>query len=43
MPTAADGGKPPSSADELESRLSAMLSESEKSFVEVIVLDCARR
>lgn len=41
MPAAADGGRPPSSADELESRLSAMLGDSEKPFVEIIVLDCA--
>jgi hypothetical protein len=40
MPAAADGGKPPSSANELESRLSAMLGESEKPFVDIIVLDC---
>lgn len=42
MPAAADGGKPPTRADELESRLSAMLGESEKPFIDVIVLDCAR-
>lgn len=41
MPAAADGGKPPSSAEELESRLSAMLSESEKPFADILVLNCA--
>lgn len=41
MPPAADGGKPPTNADELESRLSVMLGESEKPFVDIIVLDCA--
>lgn len=42
MPVAADGGSPPKSAEELESRLSALLSESEKPYIKVIVLDCAR-
>lgn len=41
MPVAADGGSPPRYAVELESRLSALLNESEKSFIDIIVLDCA--
>ncbi|SIQ68327.1 hypothetical protein SAMN05421829_10621 [Aromatoleum tolulyticum] len=40
MPVAADGGSPPRCAGELESRLSALLSESEKPYIDVIVLDC---
>ncbi|MCC4117605.1 hypothetical protein LLG90_19790 [Aromatoleum toluclasticum] len=41
MPVAADGGSPPRCAEELESRLSALLSESETPYIDVIVLNCA--
>ncbi len=41
MPTAADGGKPPGSADELESRLRAMLKPEEQQQIGVVVMDCA--
>ena len=41
MPAAADGGKPPRSAQELEARLRATLKPEELPYIEVIAMDCA--
>ncbi len=41
MPTAADGGKPPRNAPELEDRLIATLGGAERKQIGVIVMDCA--
>lgn len=40
MPTAADGGRRPSSACELEERLRATLKPDERQYIEVIAMDC---
>lgn len=42
LPVAADGGKRPASALELENRLRATLQAVERQFIEVVVLDCSR-
>lgn len=41
MPTAADGGRRPGSAQELEDRLRATLKPEERQYIEVIAMDCA--
>lgn len=41
MPVAADGGKRPGSAQELEDRLRATLKHEEQQYIGVIVMDCA--
>jgi hypothetical protein len=41
MPTAADGGRPPGSARELEDRLRATLKPEERENIAVIVMDCS--
>jgi hypothetical protein len=41
MPVAADGGKRPSSAQELEDRLRATLKPDERQFIGIIVMDCS--
>lgn len=40
MPTAADGGRRPGSARELEDRLRATLTPEERQYIEVIAMDC---
>lgn len=40
MPTAADGGRRPGSAQELEARLRATLKPDERQYIEVIAMDC---
>ncbi|MBS3916649.1 MAG: hypothetical protein KGZ31_03035 [Sulfuritalea sp.] len=40
MPTAADGGRRPGSAQELEDRLRATLKPKERQYIEVIAMDC---
>lgn len=42
MPVAADGGKRPGSAQELEDRLRATLKPDERQFIGIIVTDCSR-
>lgn len=42
MPVAADGGKPPASAADLETRLRGLLNEQERCLIDVVVLDCAK-
>lgn len=41
MPTAADGGKPPGSARDLEYRLRATLTPEERQCIEVVAMDCS--
>jgi hypothetical protein len=41
MPVAADGGPPPGCAEELESRLAALLNDRQRQSIAMIVLDCA--
>ncbi len=42
MPVAADGGKRPGSAQELEGRLRATLKPDERQFIGIVVMDCSR-